>query len=128
MKLLKEISSFVGELKENYMISNIIKNIPEFVDKVSDFVTKNTITEISEKILSATESEVMRNKKKEVLDFIIKIWDDCPNPLKVKLAILLYSSYIVTNSLYMFIVANGLIITTRFTDKEFDKKIRSYLA
>lgn len=128
MKLVKEISSFVGELKDNYLISNVIKNIPEFVDKVSDFINKNTLTDISEQILSKTEGEGMKKKKKEVLDFIIKIWDDCPNPLKVKLAILLYSSYIITNSLYMFIVANSLIISTRFTDKEFDKKIRSYLA
>lgn len=127
MNLVKEICDFVVELKNNFFISNIIKNVPEFSNKVSDFFTVNTIEQIREKILSRTTDPESKLRKEQVLDFIVAIWPDVPNTLKLKLVILLYSSYVLTHELYMFIVANGLIITERFTNKQFDLDIRKHI-
>lgn len=121
--MLKDIILNLKNLQEEFGTSNFIKNIPNFADNLSEFMTQNSIEILSKKVLASAANESDKLKKEKLFDELINMWPIAPNHLKLKIMTVIYISFLIKNQIFLVSSINTIILMHSIKDKEFDKKM-----
>lgn len=122
----KETNDLVKTFSNEYGFKDIISKIPNFLETISKYLEKEHLILLRKSILKDCPK---KNKKikKDAIKFAEKIWDVCPDLLKLKLISFIYLSKFVNHNTFNFTMITSSITYHRFKNKDFDNKIKEIL-
>lgn len=121
-----ETNELIKQFKDEYAFKSIINKIPDFLETISKYLQKEHLTLLKESILKDCP-EKNKKTKQDAIEFAEKIWDVCPDILKLKLVSFIYLSKYVNHNVFNFTMVTSSIAYHRYKDKEFDLKIKELL-